>query len=114
MPKQCWPLGPTVADELDAHLVEFLTTLARTRYAANTQQNKGRAIAPFIRWVRESGIAVADVNESRVEAFLARPMGRRHRQRTALRQFVEHLRRAGAVPPPVLEPSPAELFVSSY
>jgi len=114
MPKQCSPLGPTVADDLDAHLVEFLMTLARTRYAGKTQHDKDRLIAPFIRWVRESGIAVADVNESKVEAFLACPMRRRYGQRSALRQFVEHLRHAGAVPPPASEPSPAELLVSSY
>jgi len=106
--------GPAIADDLDVHLLELLATLAKAGYAEKTQHDKERLIAPFIRWVRQLGIAIADVDEASVDAFLVCPSRRRDQHRTSLQQFVEHLRLAGAVPPHRSEPSPAEMLVRRY
>ena len=58
--------------------------------------------------------AIAHVDEACVDAFLACPPRRRYKHRTALQQFVEHLRIVGAVPSRCSEPSPADLLVRKY
>jgi hypothetical protein len=78
--------------DLDVHLIEFLAALKKAGYAEKTRHDKERLIGPFIEWVRQSGVAIADIDESSVDAFLACPARRRYQQRTALQQFVEHLR----------------------
>jgi hypothetical protein len=65
-----------VADGLDAHLAEFLATLAKAGYSEGTWRDKQRAVVPFIRWVREARIAVADLDEASVgRSWPARPVG---------------------------------------
>lgn len=115
MSEQSSPSAP--ADQpgnLDAHLIEFLAALEKAGYAEKTHHDKERLIGPFIEWVRQSGVAIADIDESSVDAFLACSARRGYKQRTALQQFVEHLRQAGAVPPHRSEPSSAELLVRRY
>lgn len=114
MSKQSSVSGLTVAVDLDGYLTEFIARLARAGYAEKTQHDKERLIAPFIRWVCESGIAIANVDEVCVDAFLACPSRRRYNHRIALQQFVEHLRIVEAVPPRRSEPSPAEMLVRRY
>src|SRR6266545_4756844 len=100
MSKQSSPgSGSAVADGLNAHLTEFLATLVTAGYAGTTQHDKRRLIVPFIRWAREVELAVADLDEACVDAFLARPSRRRCEhgdpERAALHQFLEHLRIVG-------------------
>jgi integrase/recombinase XerD len=106
--------GPAVARDLDVHLTEFIATLARAGYARKTQHDKERLVGPFIRWLREAGIAVAEVNDLSIDAFLACPSRRRYKHRTALHQFIEHLRTVGAKPRSCSEPSPADMLVRKY
>jgi integrase/recombinase XerD len=106
--------GPAVEDGFDVHLSVFVAILAKDGYAEKTQHDKERLIAPFIRWVRGAGIAVKDVDEACVDAFLACPSRRRYKHRTALQQFVEHLRIVEAVPQRRLEPTPSEVFFQRY
>lgn len=106
--------GPAVADVLDAHLTVFAATLAKAGYTEKTQHDKERLIVPFVQWVREAAIAVKDVDEACVDAFLACPSRRRYNHRTALQQFVEHLRIVEVVPPRRLAPSPAEVLLQRY
>lgn len=106
--------GPAAADDLTVHLTEFIATLAKAGYAEKTQHDKERLIQHFMRWVREAGIAIAALDEGCVETFLAYPSRRRYMHRTALHQFVRHLRRAEIVPPRCSEPSPAEMLICRY
>ena len=114
MSKQSSPSGLSAADVLDAHLAVFVARLAKAGYEKETRRGKERLILPFIRWVRETGIGVTDVDEACVDAFLACPSRRRYNHRTALRQFIEHVRIAGVAPPRRLQPSLAELLVQRY
>ncbi len=111
--------GSAIADRLDVHLAEFLTTLAIAGYAGTTQHEKRRLIVPFIRWTRSVRLAVADLDEACVTAFLARPSRRRRRprdmERATLQQFLEHLRAVGVVSPgQPSKPLPAEVLVRRY
>ncbi len=56
--------GLAVTDEVDVHLTVFLATLTKAGYAEKTQHDKERLVVPFIRWAREAGIAVADIDEA--------------------------------------------------
>ncbi|MDP7340000.1 MAG: tyrosine-type recombinase/integrase [Vicinamibacterales bacterium] len=104
----------TVEAGLDDHLTAFIATLTKSGYAEKTRRDKKRLIDPFLRWVREADIDVQDVNESCVDAFLACPTRRRYNHRTALRQFVEHLRIVEVVPHRHLVPTPAEVLFQRY
>lgn len=114
MSEQSSRSGPAVADGLDAHLKEFLATLADAGHAEKTQQDKQRLIVPFIRWVREVRIAAADLDEACIGAFLACPSRRRYNHRSALRQFLGHLRVVGIVSRGGPEASAAERLVRRY
>lgn len=119
MSKRSLASGSAVADGLDVHLREFLSTLATAGYAEQTRHDKRRLIVPFIRWGRDARLVVADFDEACVTAFLARPSRRRRRPRdmarATLQQFIEHLRAVRVVPEhqPV-EPSPAEALLLRY
>jgi site-specific recombinase XerD len=106
--------GPAVAGDLDVHLIGFIAALAKAGYARKTRRDKQRLIEPFIRWLRKTGIAVAEVDDASVDAFLACPSRRRYKHRTALHQFVEHLRTVGVVPPRCTELSLADALVRKY
>jgi site-specific recombinase XerD len=114
MSKQISQSEPAGADVLDVHLRGFIEPLANAGYAKKTRHDKQRLIAPFIRWVREAGIAVRDVDEECVDAFLACPWRRRYNHRNALQQFVEHLRIVEVVPPRRVQPSAAEVLLEKY
>jgi len=106
--------GSAVTDGLDVHLTEFLATLGKAGYAEKTQHDKERLVGHFIRWTRDAGIAVADVDEACVDAFLACPSRRRYKHRTALQQLVEHLRSVAVAPQRRLEPPPSEVLIQRY
>ena len=114
MPKRRSPSRPAVADGLDTRLTEFLAALEKAGYAEKTRRDKRRLITPFIRWARKEGIAVADLDEACAGAFLRCPSRRRYKHRTALHQFLEHLRTTGVVPPRRYESSPSEMLVRRY
>ncbi len=111
--------GFVIGDGLDVHLAEFLATLAPAGYAKTTQQDKRRLVVPFVRWAHGARLTVADLDEGRVRAFLARRSRRRCKrddmERATLHQFLEHLRAVGVVPPrQPSEPSPSERLVRKY
>ncbi len=120
MAKRCSPgSGSTVVEGLDVHLAQFLATLAAAGYAEKTQHDKRRLIVPFVRWAQDARLAVADLNEACIAAFLARPSRRRWKcrepERAALRPFLEHLRSVGVAPPLFpSEPAPSEVLVRRY
>lgn len=106
--------GVALTDDLGVHLAEFIASLAKAGYAEKTLCDKERLIAPFLGWARKAGVAPVEIDESRMEAFLACPAHRRHNHSTALRQFVEYLRISGTVPPLRSDPSPAGILVRRY
>lgn len=106
--------GSTVGEALDLHLTRFIAGLADVGYAAKTLRDKERLVAPFIRWARDEGFAAVDLSETRVDAFLACPSRRRYGHRTALQQFIEHLRTTEATPRLRRELSPGELLLQRY
>ena len=106
--------GRAVTDDLALYLTEFIAALAQAGYAEKTRRDKQRLVAPFIGWLREEGLAIRDLDEACVDAFLACPSRLRHEHGTALHQFVEHLRSVEAVPPRRVEPSPAELLARKH
>jgi hypothetical protein len=99
-------------------VADFLAGFARAGYAEKTQHDKRRAVVPFVRWQRDARIAVADLDEACVDAFLARPSRRRCKYRdpaqAALRQFLAHLRLVGVVAPRSADTSSASALVRRY
>jgi len=94
-------------------------TLAKAGYAEGTQHDKRRLLVPFIRWARDARLMIADLDESCVDAFMARPSRRRRKrgdpERVSLHQFLDHLRIVGVTPPRrPSELQPAEVFVRRY
>lgn len=88
----------------------FDTSLCASGYTASTVLMKRQIAASFASWTRERQIAVAQLDESHVAAFLdeapRRSRSREALKRNALRQFFEHLRVDGVVrtpPPPIDE-----------
>ena len=101
-------------EDLGVHLTVFLATLAEAGYAAETQRGKERLIRRFLRWACKVGIAVAEIDESCVDAFLASPSRPRYGDCSGLQQFLEHLRLVEVVPPRGSKPSDADLLVQRY
>ena len=111
--------GLAVADGLDVHLAELLTTLAAEGYAEKTLHGNRRLSVPFIYWARDARLPVDELDEACIGVFLARPARRRSKrgdpERAALDQFLEHLRVVGAAPARrPSEPSSAEVLVQRY
>ena len=110
--------GSAGADGLEVHLAEFLATLEGAGYAEKTRQAKRQLIVPFIRWTRDARLAIADLDDAWVGAFLSLPSWRRHKhgdpEGAAVHQFLEHLRDAGIAPAPCSSALPAEVLVRRY
>jgi len=98
---------------LDTHVESFLKHLRAAGYAERTLRKKQSIAASFARWTRRKRVAVKDLNESHVDAFVKRsPRKRKARVRFELaivRLFLEYLRLEAGVPTPPLriESSPA-------
>jgi len=97
-------------DLLETHVESFLGQFRASGYAARTLRNKRRIATSFVRWTRRKQLAVQDLNESHVAAFVKRSP-RRRKARVALelsvlRPFLVHLRIEGLVRTPrrVLSP----------
>lgn len=79
-------------------MTEFLATLTKAGYTERSRHRKKGLIAPFTRWIRWLGIAVAQIDEASIEAFLATAPRCHRERRTSLGQFLAYLRTVGAVP----------------
>src|SRR6266516_2217721 len=82
----------------DAHVEEFLGDLRDAGYAERTLQRRRSIAASFVRWSRRKRLAVKEIDESCVAAFIGRgPRRSRTRdqvalERATLRRFLRHLR----------------------
>ena len=106
-------LGPPLG-LLETHVESFLGQLRASGYAARTLRKKRWITTSFVRWTRRKRLAVQDLNESHVTAFVKRSP-RRRKARVAfklsvLRPFLGYLRIEAAVPIPstCIEPSPVD------
>lgn len=101
------------------HVEAFLGTLAALGYVEDTRRAKQRILERLVRWMGESGIGTADLDESVLGRYLERVVRRPYRrgrvERATLLGFLDHLREEGATPPRrPLAPSPGEILVERY
>jgi integrase/recombinase XerD len=105
---------------LDNHFESFLKHLRATGYAERTLRKKRSIIAAFARWARQEQVAVDDLNDSHLAAFVERSPRRGSAciqfELAALRPMLEYLRvEAGVrVPPLRIDPSPADDLKQRY
>ena len=85
-------------DQLVVQFRRFTASLIEQGYAGETVRLKVKLVMDFGEWLKRNRVAVADLDERRVEAFL------KHRRRVhkgdlkTLQQFLAHLRRQDVVP----------------
>lgn len=95
--------GPPVS-LLDTHVESFLRHLRAVGYAERTLSRKRTIAAFFVRWTKRERIAIKDLNESHVAAFVKRSPRKRKARVTfelaALLPFLRYLRLEAGVPAP--------------
>jgi len=105
--------GPPLLGLLDNHVESFLTHLRGAGYAERTLRKKRTIAASFARWTRRKQVAVEDLTEAHLSAFVERsPRKRKARVRLDLAMlglFLGYLRLEAEVPTPPrrIESSPA-------
>jgi site-specific recombinase XerD len=96
----------------DTHIDSFLTYLRAQGYAKRTLRKKRSVAASFARWTVRKQLAVNDLNESHLSAFVKRPPFKRRArikfEMAALRLFLKYLRAETEVPTPPLNASSAD------
>jgi site-specific recombinase XerD len=85
-------------DPLVVQLQRFTASLIEQGYADETVRWKVKLVTDFGRWLQRNGVAVADLDEPLVEAFLKRKHRERRGNLRTLQQFLDHLRRQNVVP----------------
>lgn len=101
------------------HARSFGASLMERGYAATTMQSKLGLIVDLGRWLGRRGLAVTDLDERRIETFIA---GRRRNgqcrrgDRTTVRQLLDHLREHNVVPnvTPTRDESPLAAILDRY
>lgn len=116
MPENSLPERQIHGNPLEFHLRTFATSLLESGYRNNSVREKLYLLADFGWWLGRSKCTVPDISERLVETFLE------HKQRVhggdpkTLQQFLEYLRKRGAVPEPkaVADQSPLDKLLSRY
>jgi site-specific recombinase XerD len=112
---QRWQANPLVV-----HLRLFATSLIEKDYSSSTIELKLWLLANFGKWLGQSGLSDASIDEQLVKRFInaRQTEGRLHRGNVAtLRQFLDHLRKREVLPPqerPIHEQSPLEEILNRY
>ena len=104
---------------LDAHVERFAQALFDQGYAATTAKRKLILICELCHWLQGRHQTVEDVSESRIERFLRSRNGKKRLHRgdqPTLRQFLDFLREAGAIPTSEseIEDSPIQRIENSF
>lgn len=90
--------GTRLSDPVVAHLQRFMISLIEQGYADSTLKQKLQLLTNFGQWLARNNLALTDLDERRVEAFLKR----KHRLHTGdlktLLQFLDHLRSHNVAP----------------
>jgi len=96
----------------DIHIDSFLAYLRAQGYAERTLRKKRSVAASFVRWTVRKQLAVNDLNESHLSAFVkCSPFKRKARvkfEMAALRPFLKYHRAEARAPIPSLKPSSAD------
>ena len=85
-------------DPLVVQLRRFTSSLIEQGYADKTVRLKVKLITNFVQWLKRNRVAVADLDERLVEAFLKRKHREREGGLRTLQEFLDHLRRQNVVP----------------
>jgi site-specific recombinase XerD len=85
-------------DPLVVQLQRFTASLLEQGYADQTLRLKVKLVTDLGQWLKRNGVAVADLDEPRVEAFLKRGRRERRGDLRTLQQFLDQLRRQHVVP----------------
>ena len=108
-------------DPLREHVDSFERSLVGLGYASSTVRTSRWCLGDFGRWMQRSDVAVDDLDEGIIEAFLneRQRQGRLHRShRSTVRRLLECLREQGIVGPPTpeapSEPSPTAQLLRQY
>ena len=101
---------------LVVQLQRFTASLIEQSYAEETVRLKVKLVTEVGQWLKRNGVAVADLDEPRVEAFLKRKHRERGGDLRTLQQFLDHLRRQNVVPAPKLpcDRSPLACILNRY
>ena len=105
---------------LDIHVESFLNRLRADGYAERTLRKKRSVARAFGRWTRCEHIAVDDLSDSHIAAFVERsprrPKARVQFERAALQPLLEHLRVEARMPILLLESdtTPADKLTRDY
>jgi len=114
------PEGGPPLGLLGTHVESFLEYLRSAGYAERTLRKKRWIAASFAQWTRGKQVAIGELNDSHVAAFVERsPQRRKARvlfELAVLRPFLGYLRLQAVVPTPPLriESSPAEELQHRY
>ncbi len=105
-----------IPDPLVAQFGRFTTSLIEQGYADVTMRSKVKLVTNFVHWLKRSRLAVADLDESRMEAFLKRKQRERRGDLRTLQQFLDHLRGQNLIPARNLpcDRSPLALILNRY
>lgn len=85
-------------DPVVAQLRRFTTSLIEQRYADETVRLKLQLVTNFGQWLKRNRLAVKELDERVVEAFLRRKRRVRRGSLRTLQQFLDYLRRHNVVP----------------
>ena len=116
--------GPTSDDPepiglLDTHIAAFLTPLQTAGYAERTRHRKRPVAKAFAEWTHRQRIAVHELNDAHVAAFVSRAPrtrnARRKFERAVLSLLLDYLRReAGVLAPMLPQASPIDDLLHPY
>src|SRR6266478_10016825 len=99
--------GGTPDNLFDGHIEPFLKHLRAAGYAECTLRKKRTVARAFARWMSRKQIAVDDLNDGHVTAFVARPPRRRMAhvkfERAVMRLLFEYLRSQAGLQRPTLQ-----------
>ena len=95
---------PQASCLLDLHVASFVSCLRTAGYAERSVSKRQSVAKAFVHWTRDEQVAITDLDESDVVAFLMRmpapAKNRKALEGATLRLFLRHLRDEGEVPPP--------------
>ncbi len=108
---------PALLGPLAVHVDSFLSDLQAAGYAPTAVAKRRSIVTAFIQSIQATCVAVRDLSDAHVSAFLKRrpPRWETRRERAALRRFLAHLRARGVCSPPASRPdSSADQLAHRY
>jgi site-specific recombinase XerD len=102
---------------IDVAIASFLDELTAAAYVPQRLSQRRSILLAFARWMQYQRLAVGDLSEIHVAAFVARRShGRdtRNKVRATLRRFLTHLRRRGLLSTPPKPTSPVDDLTDRY